>query len=869
MAGKHHRFHYTSLDDLKKELAVLGVRLPFDSDVSILGEEVKNGRFSVPNRLVAQPMEGFDATTEGTPQELTFRRYLRYARGGVGLIWFEATAVVGEARSNPRQLFLHKENADEYKRLVAEVKEAARRECGRDVVMVIQLTHSGRYSKPTGVPAPIIAQHSAVLDPRNNLGADYPVVTDDYLDRLQDRYVTAAAMAAEAGFDGIDVKSCHGYLLSEILASHTRTGKYGGSFENRTRMLRETLARISQEVPQVFVSTRLNAFDAYRHPYGWGVDKSDFLKPDLSEPLQLVGLLEKIGISVLNISIGNPYFNPHVGRPYDSPIHGIDVPDEHPLFGLVRFVEVYAAIQKKYPKLPVVGSGLGWLRQFMPHVAAALVREGSATLIGQGRGMFAYPDSVNDILNKGAMDPAKCCITCSACTQIMRDGGRTGCVIRDKEIYGPEYRHARRYSPDRLLSEAQRCRDCAEPTCGRACPAHVDVPGFIKAFSRNDIKEAYRILRKSNALPEMCAQVCPVEVQCEGGCLEKIFCLNPISVADIQLVTARSARLQGITGVAVPDRHSGKSIGIVGGGPAGVSCAIRLIEMGHSVTLYEKSASLGGTPSGIIPLFRYGDAAEEVDAILKPAIDRKRCTVVCNHEFGRDSKFQDLRARHDALVFAPGLQSSAGGSGVTDALTFLSQAKKGSLPPLPDTLAVIGGGNTAIDAAISAKKRGVRDVYLIYRRSFGQMPAWKSERDGLLDADVHLMILTQPSGYVFDKGKLTGINIVRTRLGEPDASGRRRPEVVAETRSVLGVDMVVEATGQRLASSVAGSLGPVRVSAEGLIVADPATFATDADGVYAAGDCTNGGETAVKAVAEGMKAAESIDDYLRTGKGPS
>ncbi len=867
MAGKHHRFHYANLDDLKKELAELHVRLPFDMNVSILGEQVKNGRFSVPNRFVAQPMEGFDATTDGTPQELTCRRYLRYARGGVGLIWFEATAVVAEARSNPRQLHLHKENAGVYKQLVAEVKEAARRACGRDVVMVIQLTHSGRYSKPFGIPAPLIAQRSAILDPLHNLGPDYPVVTDDYLDKLQDRYVEAAKMAAEAGFDGVDVKSCHGYLLSELLASHTRAGNYGGSFENRTRMLRETLARISEEVPGVFVSTRLNAFDAYRYPYGWGVDKSDHLKPDLSEPLQLVGLLEKIGILVLNVSIGNPYFNPHVGRPYDFPIKGIEVPDEHPLFGLVRFVEVYRAIQKNYPKLPVVGSGLGWLRQFMPQVAAALVREGSATLIGQGRGMFAYPDSVNDILNKGAMDPAKCCITCSACTQIMRDGGRTGCVVRDKETYGPEYRLARRFSPDRLLSEAQRCRNCTEPTCGQACPAHVDLPGFIWAFSKNDIKEAYRILRKSNALPEMCASVCPAEEQCEGGCLEKIFCLNPISVADIQLVTARSARLQGITGVAAPERKSGKSIGIVGGGPAGVSCAIRLIEMGHSVTLYEKGAALGGTPSGIIPLYRYGEATQEVDAILKPAISGKRCAVVYNHEFGKDSQYQDLRARHDALVFAPGLSSvAAGGSGVTDALTFLSQAKKGTLPPLPDSLAVIGGGNTAMDAATTAKKRGVRDVYLVYRRSFGQMPAWKSERDGLLEASVHLMILTQPAGYVIDKGILRGMNIVRTRLGEPDASGRRRPEVVQGSESVLGVDMVVEATGQRLASSVLESRGPVRVSREGLIVADPETFATSAVGVYAAGDCINGGETAVRAVAEGMKAAQSIDDYLRTRK---
>jgi 2,4-dienoyl-CoA reductase (NADPH2) len=864
MSVRHNRFHYKNLEELKADCAGLGLRLSFDNDVSILGGQVTNGRFSVPNRFVAQPMEGFDSDANGTPQELTWRRYVRYARGGVGLIWFEATSVLPEARSNPHQLYIHKENADSYKRLVADVKDAARHTCGHDVVMVLQLTHSGRYSKPSGVPAPIIAHHSEVLDSRHNLGPDYPLVTDEYLDRLQDRYVEAARLAAAAGFDGVDVKSCHGYLLSEILASHTRQGRYGGSFENRTRMLRETLARISQEVPQVFVATRLNAFDAYRYPYGWGVDRNDFLKPDLAEPLELVGLLEKIGISVLNVSIGNPYFNPHVGRPYDFPIKGSDVPDEHPLFGLARFVEVYSAIQKKYPSLPVVGSGLGWLRQFMPLVAAALVRQGSATLIGQGRGMFAYPDSVNDILTKGEMDPAKCCVTCSACTQIMRDGGRTGCVVRDKEVYGPEYRVARRYSLDRLLSEASRCRNCTQPTCAEACPAHVDVPGFIQAFSHSDIRGAYRILHRSNVLPEMCASVCPAEEQCEGGCLEKIFCLNPISVADIQLVVARTARLQGITGATVPEKSSGRSVGIVGGGPAGISCAIRLIEMGHSVTIYEKDNALGGTPSHVIPLYRYGEAADEVNAILRPAIEKNRCMVLFNHSLGAQEKLDELRGRHNALVLAMGLDAvGEKRDGVVDALSFLSQAKKGGLPKLPHSVAVVGGGNTAIDAAMTAKKLGVRDVYLVYRRSLGQMPAWKGERDDLLDAGVHLMILTQPTGYVVDNGKLKGLRVVRTTLGEPDSSGRRRPEAVPGSESVLEAGLVVEATGQKISNDVVGSLGLVAITKDKLIAADPVTFATNVKGVFAAGDCVNGGETAVRGVFEGMKAAESVDAFLK------
>jgi NADPH-dependent glutamate synthase beta subunit-like oxidoreductase len=461
------------------------------------------------------------------------------------------------------------------------------------------------------------------------------------------------------------------------------------------------------------------------------------------------------------------------------------------------------------------------------------------------------------------MDPLKCCVACSACTQIMRDGGRTGCVVRDHEMYGPEYREARRYSLDRLQEEAARCRNCTEATCSNACPAHVDIPGFIRAFSRNDIKEAYRILHQSNVLPEMCAYVCPVEEQCQGACLEKIFCLNPVAVADIQLVTARMARLAGLTGVAIPEKPSGRSVAVIGGGPAGLGCAIRLLEKGHTVEIFEKNNGLGGTPSYIIPSKRYKEGTEEIDAILKPALERKRCAIACGTSLGTDLTLETVRKTHDAVLLSMGLDASSSGPGVMDALTFLSLAKQGTLQKLPDRVAVVGGGNTAIDAAMSAVKQGARDVYLLYRRSFGQMPAWKSERDGLLDSGVHLMILTQPVDYIVKDGKLTGIRIARTRLSEPDGSGRRKPEIVPASESVLDVGMVIQAIGQSLSDTVIKSLAGITVSTEGLIKAQPDTFTTSAAGVFAAGDCVNGGETAVRAVSEGMKAAESINAYLK------
>ncbi len=866
--SKHRRFHLRNLDLLRRELDRLDLELPIEDDVSILGEPVDVGPLQVPNRFVVQPMEGFDAGSDGTPGELSFRRYRRYAQGGSGLIWFEATAVLPETRSNPHQAYLHAGNVDTYARLVEATRRAARESFGHELVMVIQLTHSGRYSKPTGVPRPIIAHHSAVLDPKHNLPDDYPLVTDEYLDRLQDTYVEAAKLAARAGFDGVDLKSCHRYLVSELLASFTREGRYGGTLENRSRLLRESMEKIRGAVPGVFVTTRMNVYDAIPYPYGFGVDRVDYERPDLSEPIELIGRLIEIGAPLLNVTIGNPYYNPHYGRPYDRPVEGVTAPDEHPLEGVVRFVHVTRAIQQAYLDLPVVASGYTWLRHLVPHVAAGVIRSNWATLFGQGRGSFAYPDSPNDVLTTGRMDPAKTCVTCSGCSQIMRDGTMTGCVIRDSEIYGPQYRLGRRFALDHLREQARRCQDCEFATCTANCPAHVDVPGFVKAFAEGDVAGAYDVLRASNVLPEMCAFVCPAEVQCEGGCVERIFTEHAIPIRDVQLVVSQLARREGLTGVRLPEATSGRRVAVGGGGPAGVACAIRLIEKGHEVTLFEKGQSLGGTPDCIIPGARYDDASEEIDAILAPAKAAGRIDFRFGEALGGGLSLADLRDQFDAVFLAVGLGRSTSlgkAEGVVDALEFLKRAKQRRIASIGDRVAVLGGGNTAMDAAASAKLLGAKDVYVVYRRSFAEMPAWPGERDHVLHLGCHLLILTQPVGYeTDDAGKLTGIRVARTELGPPDESGRRRPIVVPESESVLEVDLVIEAIGQGVSPPLREALAGLAFTKHGLVATSDDSQATSVAGVFAGGDLVNGGTTAVQGIAEGMRAADEIDELLQS-----
>ncbi len=442
----HERFRFKTLAGLTAKAETLGLDLPAEADLRPLARRVRIGSKWTPNALAVHPMEGCDGTPEGAPDELTLRRYLRFARGGAGLLWFEATAIVHEGRANARQLLLMPENAGEFAALREKALTAGRAINGRDYepFTIIQLTHSGRYSRPAGKPAPIIAHHDGVLDKVLGLPEDYPLVKDEELDRLQDHYVAAAHLAQECGFDGVDIKSCHRYLISELLAAHTRPGRYGGSFENRTRLLLDVVRRVREELPNLEITIRLNVYDGHPYPWGWGGNRNDARLPDMTEPLKLIGLLREGGASLINVTVGNPYYTPHINRPFNINVPGGYTPDEHPLEGVARLVHLARRVKQTHPGLVVVGSGYSWLRQYLGNVAAAVIRRGWADLVGVGREAFAYPDFARDLLVQGQLNPRRTCITCSRCTQIMRDHGRTGCVPFDKEIYGAIYREGRR-----------------------------------------------------------------------------------------------------------------------------------------------------------------------------------------------------------------------------------------------------------------------------------------------------------------------------------------------------------------------------------------------------------------------------------------
>jgi NADPH-dependent glutamate synthase beta subunit-like oxidoreductase/2,4-dienoyl-CoA reductase-like NADH-dependent reductase (Old Yellow Enzyme family) len=876
-------FQLRDIKDLKRLSQQLAVSLDAIEDVSILAQPVAFDGLVIPNSLSVHAMEGCDGDAQGRPSKLTVRRYERFGAGGAGLLWAEAIAIVPEARANPRQLWLHEGSKEAFAAMVkrARAKAAEANGSAHRPVMVAQLTHSGRYSKPDGTARPIIGQRDPYRDclvpqwpphlkGKSKLPDDYPLVTDEYLDKLQDAYVEAARIAFEIGFDAVDIKACHGYLINELLACHNRPGKYGGSFENRTRLLVETVDRVRAELgDKGRVVTRLGIYDAIPYPYGWGVNKDEYTKADLTEPKMLIGTLKDRGVGLIDITVANPYYNPHVGRPFNEPIVGGYAEPEHPLVGVARLVDLTAQIQKTYPDMALVGTGYSWLRTLFANVGAANKANGLVTIVGAGRMAFAYPDFARDIIKNGRMEPDKVCIGCSACTQIMRDAGRTGCVVRDNKVYGPIFKHGRMSDKDNLLRLAADCRTCQEPTCQLACPAGIEIPKFIDLFLKGQERQAYEVIREANVFPEVCAWLCPVEQQCQGNCLQTFIGDGPLPIADIQRYLAEQANKHGWSKLRIPENATGRKIAVIGAGPAGLACAARLLEAGHTVTIFDRSKQLGGMVESVIPPDRQSTALKNELAAIFADVPEDRMTLEFGAELDATHNLDTIMAQgFDAAFIGLGLPNATSVTetkldGLWNAMDFLSQAKQSGKLDLADkSVGVIGGGNTAMDVAVTAAQLGAEDVYLIYRRSFKEMPAWSAERNRAVMEGVHFLILTQPLEYVSKNGTLTGIKVCPTRLGAPDHSGRRRPEPVPSSAYELDMDIVVEAIGQVAADDIEQALGGVDMD-KGLIRTKDSTLATSRPAVFAGGDLVRGPSTVVAAVADGIRAAGQINQFLQ------
>ena len=451
----------------KEHLDGLRLTVPCDLELlrgaeSPLAQPIVREGLKIGNCFAVQPMEGWDGTSDGNPSEHTVRRWQRFGRSGAKLIWGgEAVAVCHEGRANPNQLLAAPHTRAGLERLRSALIEEHRQVSGSDEGLLIglQLTHSGRYSCPNqkGRPEPRILHRHPILDRRLNLSSDNPLLTDSEIEGIIEEFHRAARMASELGFDFVDIKHCHGYLGHEFLSAHTREGKYGGSFENRTRFLREVVHGIRAATSGLRIGVRLSAFDTipYRPdpalslpgkpgpgipeeyqnliPYRWGfgVDQRDPRQADLTETLLFLTLLEELDIQLVNLTAGSPYYCPHIQRPAFYPPSDGYQPPEDPLAGVARQLEAVEQLKQRFPKLIIVGTGYSYLQDFLPHVAQAAVRLGWIDSVGLGRMVLSYPEILSDVVEGRAFQHKLVCRTFSDCTTAPRNGLPSGCYPLD------------------------------------------------------------------------------------------------------------------------------------------------------------------------------------------------------------------------------------------------------------------------------------------------------------------------------------------------------------------------------------------------------------------------------------------------------
>ncbi|HEX7016957.1 MAG TPA: NADH:flavin oxidoreductase, partial [Cyclobacteriaceae bacterium] len=443
-------------DDFLAYATSVGADLPFDTTLKSPSAfaspcRLPSGR-TLGNRFCILPMEGWDGTIDGKPSEFTKRRWHHFAISGAKLLWgCEAVAVRHDGRANPNQLVINDKNHDEFKWLFENLirDHEDRFDNSDDLLIGLQLTHSGRFCKPNDKRRmePRILYHHPLLDRRVSLDEQYPLMTDSDVDYLVEDFVKAARRAAEAGFQFVDIKHCHGYLGHEFLSAVHREGRYGGPLENRMRFLASIVDGIRSEVSRMDIAVRLSVFDwipfkkgpgdvgipevyeeDYRFAFGGPRAEGDY---DLTEPVLFLKKLQDLDINLVCITAGSPYYNPHIQRPALFPPSDGYQPPEDPLVGVARQIRATAEVKKAFPGLTIVGSAYSYLQEWLPHVGQHVLEHGMADLVGLGRMVLSYPEMPVDVLEGKPLRRDRLCRTFSDCTTAPRNGMISGCFPLD------------------------------------------------------------------------------------------------------------------------------------------------------------------------------------------------------------------------------------------------------------------------------------------------------------------------------------------------------------------------------------------------------------------------------------------------------
>ena len=814
-----------------------------------LFEPIKIGPVEIKNRIVLAPMNVHMANADGSVSEQELCYYAARAKGGVGLIVY---GCVLSSRRAWEQHGLMIDSLFDPGRHATGVCDLAETIHYWGAKSFIQLSPGfGRqqrywrtplYSASAGIPMnaekvmdstpdimkPFMRIRPKPRAPFNNVPREMTV--SEIKQDVED-FIKAAELAIIAGFDGIEIHSPHGYLLHQFLSPRTnkRTDMYGGSLENRARFLIEIITALRKEFgPSLPISTRLSGAE---HVEG------GFSEEDVREYAKMA---VQAGANCIHLSDGCfeafRYFFPEKEN--------------------VHILEEQGKKLKNAANVPIISFSI-----HDPELAEKAIQEGQTDMVSAGRQFLADPEWPNKAKEGRVKDIVRCQRDYACLISLYREGA-IRCILNPnlgRERYMPEYWPQRRPAniPETLARIHNLIKDIVKAPCADVCPAGIDVPRYNRCIAKGKPAEAVAVIREKIPFPSVCGYVCdhPCETLCKRGeHLDEAIAIRALK----RFAAEHDDGLWKQKSKVAP--ATSKRVAIVGSGPAGLTAAYYLAKLGHAVTVFEALAEPGGMMRVGIPDYRLPKdiLKAEIEEIKSVGVDIKTNTTV-------DSPQKLLEQGYNAVLLAIGAHQGMkiGVKGedspqVKDCISFLRDVNLGVKVKLGDRVAVIGGGNAAIDSARTALRLGAKEVTIVYRRTQAEMPASSEEIEGALTEGVKIQFLSAPSRIISQDGKLE-LECIRMELGQSYASGRPEPVPIKGSEFNMSFDTIIAAIGQQ--PEVPEQFG-LSLSRGNTITVEPNTLAMGIEGIFAGGDVVSGPASVIKAIAAGRQASISIDKHL-------